>query len=169
MQRKSSIVKLNVNPSRLSEMNPNSPTAGSDGEATGGEMSDGGRKKKLKLRLGGSPTGSRAGSPAPGRAGSNVGSRAGSPQLKGKSDLCTTVHATTKDVADSARSPSTPGPITAAEIRAALPTTGISVADLLKGFKSRLGEAADGKISKPDFIQLVKQNSRLTDKLLYPK
>jgi len=85
MQRTSSTaVKLNVNTSRLSELSPNSPVAGSDGEATGGEMSDGGRKKKIKLRLGGSPTGSRAGSPVPARAGSTVESRAGSPQLKGK-------------------------------------------------------------------------------------
>jgi len=37
----------------------------SDGEATGGEMSDGGRKKKIKLRIGGvSSANSRAGSPA---------------------------------------------------------------------------------------------------------
>jgi len=56
----------------------------SDGEATGGEMSDGGKKKKIKLRLGGaSSANSRAGSPAPGRAGSigAEGNRAGSPAL----------------------------------------------------------------------------------------
>jgi len=54
----------------------------SDGEATGGETSDGGKKKKIKLRVGGpSLPGSRVGSPAPGRAGSigAGGSRAGSP------------------------------------------------------------------------------------------
>jgi hypothetical protein len=52
----------------------------SDGEATGGEGSDGGQKKKIKLRIKNqSPAGSRAGSPAPGRAGSVGGSRAGSP------------------------------------------------------------------------------------------
>lgn len=39
----------------------------SDGEVTGGDMSDGGRKKKTKLRGIGSPTGSRAGSPVSGR------------------------------------------------------------------------------------------------------
>jgi transcription initiation factor TFIIF subunit alpha len=51
----------------------------SDGEATGGEGSDGGPRKKIKIRVKGhnSPTGSRAGSPAP--AGSLAGSRAGSP------------------------------------------------------------------------------------------
>ena len=86
--RKSSIVKLTVAPSKLSEIQSTPPnpspiqgSAMSDGEATGGEMSDGGRKKKFKLRLGGTPSGSRAGSPAPGRAGSigAGGSRAGSP------------------------------------------------------------------------------------------
>ncbi|TVY93357.1 Transcription initiation factor IIF subunit alpha [Lachnellula willkommii] len=91
--RKSSVVKLNVNPSKLSEIQkapPNpSPVHGgsmSDGEATGGEMSDGGKKKKLKLRVG-SPSGSRAGTPAPGRAGSigAGGSRAGSPAAQGQS------------------------------------------------------------------------------------
>jgi hypothetical protein len=52
----------------------------SDGEATGGEGSDGGQKKKIKLRIKNqSPAGSRAASPAPGRAGSVGGSRAGSP------------------------------------------------------------------------------------------
>jgi hypothetical protein len=58
----------------------------SDGEATGGEMSDGGKKKKIKLRVS-SPSGSRAGSPAPGRAGpiGTGGSRAGSPAAQGQS------------------------------------------------------------------------------------
>lgn len=87
MQRKSSIVKLNVNPSRLSELNSGAANPTSDGEATAGEMSDGTRKKKIKLRLGGSPTGSRAGSPAPGRGGSMSGSRAGSPRLQGMLNL----------------------------------------------------------------------------------
>ena len=59
----------------------------SDGEATGAEMSDGGQKKKIKLRIGGrSPRGSRAGTPAPGRAGSpGGGSRAGSPAVQPQS------------------------------------------------------------------------------------
>lgn len=67
--------------------NPSSTGNGamSDGEATGGEMSDGagGKKRKLKIRLnsGASPNGSRVGSPAPGRQGSigAGGSRATSP------------------------------------------------------------------------------------------
>ena len=86
--RKSSIIKLTVAPSKLSEIQSAPPnpspihgTAMSDGEATGGEMSDVSKKKKIKLRLGGTPAGSRAGSPAPRRAGSTGagGSRAGSP------------------------------------------------------------------------------------------
>lgn len=49
----------------------------SDGEATGGEMSDGARQKKKKLKLlgtgpRGTPTGSRAGSPVPGGGGKLV-------------------------------------------------------------------------------------------------
>ena len=92
--RKSSIIKLNLNPSKLSEIQsapPNpSPVYGgamSDGEATGGEMSDGGKKRRIKLHLSTSPTGSRAGSPVPGRAGSTGagGSRAGSPAAQPKS------------------------------------------------------------------------------------
>ena len=86
--RKSSIVKLNVNPSKLSDIQsaPPNPSpvynAMSDGEATGGEGSDGGVRKAKKIKLtikGQSPMGSRAGSPAPGKSGSVGGSRAGSP------------------------------------------------------------------------------------------
>lgn len=84
-QRKSSIVKMSVDPfelSRISSTPPNPHGATSDGEATGGEMSDeaGGKKKKITLRVSGSPAASRAGSPAPGKS-----SRAGSPtQAAGK-------------------------------------------------------------------------------------
>jgi transcription initiation factor TFIIF subunit alpha len=90
--RKSSIVKLTVASSKLSEIQsapPNpSPAHGtgmSDGEANGGDMSDGSRPKKIKIKIGGTPSGSRAGSPAPGRAGSigAGGSRAGSPAAQG--------------------------------------------------------------------------------------
>ncbi len=88
--RNSSVVKLNVNPGKLSDIqgtppNPSPTGAMSDGEATGGE--EGGQKRKIKLRVGGgSPGGSRAGSPAPGRSGSvgAGGSRAGSPAAPSK-------------------------------------------------------------------------------------
>lgn len=70
--RKSSIIKLNLNPSKLSEIQSMPPNPTSDGEGTAGEMSDGaGGKKKIKLRL----SGSRAGSPT-------GGSRAGSPVVQ---------------------------------------------------------------------------------------
>lgn len=86
-QRKSSIVKMSVNPSELSRISsspPNPQGHTSDGEATGGEMSDGagGKKKKITLRIGGSPTTSRPGSPAPGKSVSRAGSPA---QTAGKS------------------------------------------------------------------------------------
>jgi hypothetical protein len=80
--RKSSIIKLNLNPSKLSEIQsapPNPSAVMSDGEGTAGEMSDSAgdhKRKSIKLRLGSgpghSPSASRAGSPA-------YGSRAGSP------------------------------------------------------------------------------------------
>jgi hypothetical protein len=83
---KSNIVKLNVG-SRFGATSPGAGS-GSDGEATAGEMSDGAggviKKKSFKLRIGGnrngtaSPSGSRAGSPAPGAAGI---SRPGSPAV----------------------------------------------------------------------------------------
>jgi transcription initiation factor TFIIF subunit alpha len=67
--------------------------ATSDGEATGGEMSDGAggkKKKKMILRIGGSPNTSRPASPAPGRAGSAAAdSRGGTPvQGSGKHYIC---------------------------------------------------------------------------------
>jgi hypothetical protein len=75
-----------------STTNPSSAGVMSDGEATGGEMSDAGAKKKIKLKFGGgSPTGSRAGSPAPGRAGVS-GSRAGSPAVQGSGKSSTFEH-----------------------------------------------------------------------------
>jgi transcription initiation factor TFIIF subunit alpha len=90
--RKSSIVKLNVNPSKLSDIQSSPPnpspvySAMSDGEATGGEGSDGGPKKRPRVKLNhNSPNASRAGSPAPGRAGSVGGSRAGSPTVQPQS------------------------------------------------------------------------------------
>lgn len=196
--RKSSIVKLSVNSSKLSDIqsappNPSPTSAMSDGEATGGEMSDGGtRKPKIKLRIGGaSPTGSRAGSPAPGR--STGGSRAGSPahqpqsmksisnafrifsrtysssieELKRRS---LTKHRSGGASAGSplAQSPGA-GPIQPQEIIAALPAAGIKIGDLMKIFQKRVGEAK-GQTLKKEFIRLVKENAAFgADKLLRPK
>lgn len=151
--RKSSIIKLNLNPSKLSEIqsvppNPSPITGGatSDGEATGGEMSDGGKRSKIKLRLGGSPTGSRAGSPGIGRAGSG-GSRADSPSAQ--------VQAASPG--ERAQSPGV-GPIQPHEIVAALPKEGITISDLMKVFTTRVG-SLPGQTDKKEFIRLVKENS----------
>ncbi|KAI9893767.1 MAG: hypothetical protein M1814_005983 [Vezdaea aestivalis] len=94
--RKSSIVKLPMDAHKLNEISSHPPRpdlrrsktgpgSSSDGEATGGDRSDGGhRKKKMKLRIGGSPTngsptGSRAVSPQPPNASFTGRSRAASP------------------------------------------------------------------------------------------
>jgi transcription initiation factor TFIIF subunit alpha len=154
----------------LSEINSASPnaTAMSDGEATAGEMSDNGRKKKIKLRIGTSPTGSRAGSPAPGRSGSATGSRAGSPQITGMSFYLEEYNLLINS--DSARPAAPLGPITAAEIRTAMPPGGITLSELLKIFGRRVGDAAQGKMDKKQFIILVKQNTRMdANKRLYAK
>ncbi|ESZ97938.1 hypothetical protein SBOR_1661 [Sclerotinia borealis F-4128] len=153
-QRKSSIVKISVNPSelsRISSMPPNPQGATSDGEATGGEMSDGagGKKKKITIRMGGSPTASQPGSPAPGRSN---GSRGGSPA----------------QAAETA-APSGSGTIQPKEIIAALPSTGISIGQLLGHFRGRVGDA-EGQTTKTEFMAMIKRNSKYgTDKLLRPK
>ncbi|RDL31405.1 Uncharacterized protein BP5553_09614 [Venustampulla echinocandica] len=160
-QRRSSVVKLNVNPSKLTEIQaaPPNPSHGgsmSDGEATGGEMSDGGKKKKVKLRLNASPAGSRAGSPDPARARSigAGGSRAGSPS--------------TAPDTSRAQSPGA-GPIQPHEIAAALPPSGILIGELMKRFAGRVGDGP-GQTPKKDFIQLVKVNSKYgPDRILRPK
>ncbi|TVY23032.1 Transcription initiation factor IIF subunit alpha [Lachnellula hyalina] len=165
--RKSSVVKLNVNPSKLSEIQkapPNpSPVHGgfmSDGEATGGEMSDAGKKKRIKIRVG-SPSGSRAGTPAPGRAGSigAGGSRAGSPAAQGQ--ICT---------ADQSRAQSPGlGPISVQEVIAAIPASGISSGDLMRSFAGRVGDNP-GQTDKKAFFSMVKEHSKYSaDKLLRPK
>lgn len=162
--RKSSVIKLNVSGNKVSDIQNNppdpSPTSHmSDGEATGGEMSDGGTKKKIKLKFGGgSPTGSRSGSPAPGRAGSVAagGSRAGSPAIQ------------TPAAVKATGAQSSSGPILPQEIIAALPPTGVLIGDLMKKFKHRIGTYP--QTTSQQFIQLVKQNAKYgPDKLLRPK
>ncbi|KAG9241164.1 putative transcription initiation factor IIF subunit alpha [Calycina marina] len=154
--RKSSIVKLNVNSSKLSEIqsappHPSPTAAISDSEATGGEMSDGGpKRKKIKLRTGGSNSGtnSRAGSPAPGRAAN--ASRAGSPVAvdSGAGALL---------------------PLQADEIIALLTPAGISIGELRSKFGNRIGDPPRPTTQK-EFIRLVKENVDYgKDKLLRPK
>ncbi|KAI8666903.1 hypothetical protein NCS56_00825200 [Fusarium sp. Ph1] len=103
--------------------------SGSDGEATGGEMSDGAvsRKKKLKLVSGsarGTPSASRAGSPIPTQGGA---------------------------------SPSAGGSIIEpSEILEKIPNEGIVIGDLIKLFQHRLGDRP-GQMPKSEWIQLVKK------------
>ncbi|KAF4622745.1 hypothetical protein G7Y89_g14282 [Cudoniella acicularis] len=216
--RKSSVVKLNVNPSKLSEIQaapPNpSPSFGamSDGEATGGEMSEGGSVKA---------GGSRAGSPATQEPSMQSTPRSSFLYLSGffigttfqygftekwliKRKLeevffrtNTTYHvamklavrtlpqwaagimsyqdwllyqmrSTTSTDATRARSPVN-GPIQPHEIVAALPDSGIFIANLMKVFAGRVGEN-EGQTPKKEFIRLVKENSTYgPDKLLRRK
>ncbi|OQE21864.1 hypothetical protein PENSTE_c011G00568 [Penicillium steckii] len=109
-----------------------------DVAGSGGEMSEG-KAKKLKLNppgtsRGGTPSGSRAGSPV-GR--SFLGSRASSPTGR------------------STPIPTQPFP-TPAEIHAAIPATGIQSSDLLRKFRPRIG---DSKENHRRFIAIVKDVS----------
>ncbi|KAA8649238.1 hypothetical protein EYZ11_003043 [Aspergillus tanneri] len=116
------------------------------GAGSGGEMSERGKTKKLKLSplasQGGTPQGSRAGSPTPLAGRSFSGSRASSPEpFKGQTRV------------------PTPGPSsdqtfpTPAEIHAAIPQSGILSSDLLKIFRPRIG---DSKENHRRFIAIVK-------------
>lgn len=116
------------------------------GAGSGGEMSESGKTKKLKLNppsaasRGGTPQGSRAGSPVAGNR-SFSGSRASSPE-------------------GAARGRATPGPTgsfpTPAEVHAAIPPSGILTGDLSRAFRSRLGPS---KENHQRFIEIVKKVS----------
>ncbi|KAJ5040510.1 uncharacterized protein L3040_006165 [Drepanopeziza brunnea f. sp. 'multigermtubi'] len=161
ISRKGSLVNIKVNQGKLSDIvsappNP-SPVRGSaagDGEATGGEGSDGGKApQKIKIHIA-SRAGSRAGSPAA-ASGESPSSRAQSPSARAQSPSAR------------AQSPGAGpvGPVQAHEIRKALPARGIPMKDLLKVFVGRV--TAD---NRADFIRLVKSNSAYgQDKLLRPK
>ncbi|KAJ5930771.1 hypothetical protein N7466_006264 [Penicillium verhagenii] len=131
--------------------------SGSDIDAaSGAEMSESGKSKKLKLNppsggsRGATPQGSRAASPIAGNQ-SFSGSRASSP--------------------DGGRS--TPGPVgnisfpTPAEIHASIPATGITTVELLRIFRPRIG---DNKEIHRRFIGIVKDVSVYgkDDRLLRP-
>lgn len=125
----------------------------SDGEATGGEMSDGGIKR-TRVKLGatgsssrGTPVGSRAGSPIPGS-----GSKPVSPTKTG--------------------SPKS-GVVTPEEIVSALAANpqGIAIGDLLKRYFSDRVGTGENQIHRKEFISLVVRHSQLdkADKLLRMK
>ncbi|KAI9820383.1 MAG: hypothetical protein M1827_006007 [Pycnora praestabilis] len=174
LQRKSSIIKLSVEPSKLHEISATTPRpsdhnkrsrtaagSGSEAEATGGEMSsDGAKKKRIKLRMGGSsksgtPQGSRAGSPVPAAQAGGAGAQRGS-----------------VSVANGARAGSPAGtstptlrlaPATEDEIIKSIPAQGTTIGELLALFKGRVGD-------RGRFISLIKANSKYgQDKKLRPK
>ncbi|KAF9885129.1 hypothetical protein FE257_000706 [Aspergillus nanangensis] len=123
--------------------------SGSDGDGgagSGGEMSESGKTKKLKLNppsvasRGGTPQGSRAGSPNPLANRSFSGSRASSPEsLRGQSRVSTPA------------SSGGQGFPTREEIHAAIPQSGISTSDLLKIFRPRIKGNSDA------FVAIVKE------------
>lgn len=141
----------------------------SDGEATGGEMSDGaaGGKRRIKIVKPGArstPSGSRASSPNPTNAGPlSPGSNPGSPGGRAGSP---------GSPASRAASPSaSSGNMDAQEIVAALRKIpeGITVGGLLKQFGARIGDNP-GQMKRKDWIKLVKENSVFgEDKLLRAK
>ncbi|KAJ5667917.1 uncharacterized protein N7477_006487 [Penicillium maclennaniae] len=142
--------------------------SGSDvdiGIGSGPEISESGKVKKLKLNppsatsRGGTPQGSRAGSPIAGRAFS--GSRASSPEgtSRGMCSIDTSqIDGTDSDSSGKGRG--TPGPTgsfpTPAEVHAAIPPSGILTGDLSRAFRSRLGPS---KENHQRFIEIVKKVS----------
>ncbi|KAJ0424517.1 hypothetical protein BJY00DRAFT_308947 [Aspergillus carlsbadensis] len=129
------------------------PGAGStsdvDGAAgSGGEMSESGKSKKLKLNppsvisQGDTPQGSRAASPTLILGKSFSGSRASSPEsLRGQTRVSTPAPSSTQ------------GFPTPAEIHAAIPVSGILSTDLLRIFRPRIGESRE---NHRRFIAIVK-------------
>lgn len=62
------------------------------------------------------------------------------------------------------------GLITTSEIVSALPTTGISIGNLMKSFGGRVGDDPAIQTKKAEFIRLVRENAKYgPDKLLRPK
>ncbi|KAF1987152.1 hypothetical protein K402DRAFT_52238 [Aulographum hederae CBS 113979] len=135
--------QLPVSSSRQASGNLAGQKRNAAGSGSENDASDGGYggAKRLKMNFQASPvtspTGSRAGSPGVGNVGSG-GSRAGSPTAS-----------------QAARKPSTKpsNVLTAAEIRAAIPSEGIPLKDLLAVFKHKVGD-------QKAFIEMVKQNAK---------
>lgn len=118
------------------------------GAGSGGEISESGKVKKLKLNTSqnDTPQGSRAGSPVPQGSRSFSGSRGSSPDgstvMKGQTRVATP---------GSSASLGFPTP---AEIHAAIPPSGILSGDLLRIFRPRIGES---KENHRRFIAIVKE------------
>ncbi|KKK19484.1 transcription initiation factor IIF subunit alpha [Aspergillus rambellii] len=152
---------------RVRNILPGSGGPGSDvdgGAGSGGEISESGKSKKLKLNplsiisQGETPQGSRAGSPTPLANKSFSGSRASSPEsLRGRSSQFISVISV--EILFCQNRISTPGPSTVqsfptpGEIHAAIPPSGILSTDLLKIFRPRIGESRE---NHRRFIAIVK-------------
>jgi len=163
VRKKIKTAQGSVAPSRGGTPIPGRPKlpsgAMSDGEATGGETSDAGAKLKKKLkaksgmRPGATPSGSRAGSPAPGanRATASkpgVATPSGSPPPGQAPDIITA-----KEIADAL---------------APYAKEGISLSNLLKKFSGRVNKP--GNINTSQWVQMVKAHGVYgSDKLLRPK
>jgi transcription initiation factor TFIIF subunit alpha len=165
---------------------PVASTAMSDGEATAGETSDAGAKLKKKLKLkagmrtGATPSGSRAGSPAP--AGTLDGCP--SPSVRLRSSACANLDmpagVTTPSGSPPPGSPSagSPGsgaasdriqPYEIVEALAPYAKEGISLSNLMRMFQKRINKP--GNTTKSEWIQMVKAHAvyHNADKLLRPK
>jgi transcription initiation factor TFIIF subunit alpha len=130
-------------------------------------MSESGKIKKLKLNppsaasRGGTPQGSRAGSPVAGNR-SFSGSRASSPEgaARGTYLVATSLLYDGTDTDFAGQGRATPGPTgtfpTPAEVHAAIPPSGILTGDLSRAFRSRLGPS---KENHQRFIEIVKKVS----------
>ena len=187
---------ISRNPSSFSRHPRSNAGSGSEGEAagSGGEMSDGARRKQtLKLNMGskkGTPQGSRAGSPdrggAPAAAAAAAAVRTGTPGMFGHSpniiawlreipyadNLTVAVNANANVNVNanngfSSSSSIEPPLPTAEELRAMIPPQGLTLNELLIAFGIKKGVDGD---RKAQFTKLMRANSRWdsSSKLLYP-
>ncbi|KAK3940659.1 hypothetical protein QBC46DRAFT_384714 [Diplogelasinospora grovesii] len=138
--------------------------ATSDGEATGGEGSDGGLKLKKKIKLKPNSIGS-------GANGTPVGSRASSPNPPNNQGLSPTK----LDSSNTPRESPAPASISGApkielwEIVDLLAAQdGITLGNLMRKFNGRVDAA--GNVTKGEWIQMVRQVANMSpDKLMRPK
>ncbi|KAI9760144.1 MAG: Pre-mRNA-splicing factor cwc26 [Chaenotheca gracillima] len=177
--RKSSIVKLPIEPARLTEISSAAPRpdknhkrarremSGSDGDDVAGSGSGGETKKKIKLKFSGSP-----------RGGSPQGSRAGSPSSSSQAlptpastntqpkDSSNKKKKATTSKPGAAASPPPTGPMvlpTETELLAEIPPEGISVTALVTKFRSR-------NVPMPVWKQMLDKAADYgPDRLLRPK
>ncbi|KAL8923759.1 MAG: hypothetical protein Q9172_003005 [Xanthocarpia lactea] len=124
--------------------------AGSGSEMSGGEMTDGKKRKKQKLKL--------RMSASPGQ--SPNGSRAVSPEVIGEK-----ANGVSVGKAANPPAPIPPLDITTAEVRACIPVQGIAISELVKCFKGRIH-----KDQMPEFRKLMKSASKYDNatKMFHP-